>query len=668
VQSVLHKEIPFLRLGLPLCAGIITGLWFTPGLLFLLVFAFLIVTGFSVSFFFNRFHNNLLFGITLSVTLFVSGILLYNNEKKRLTILKSQETTFICTLSDYPEEKASSLMLTTRLSGKFNSSGTEPIRGSMVMYLKKDKVTTELRPGDKMLIRCTPLEFMNRGNPCEFDYKFYMENLGIKYYAFIGERDVLGHQIPDKRKLIHKALIIRHRIIEMYSQRGISEERLPLVAAITLGEKSKLEREQKQDFMKAGIMHIMAVSGLHAVILSLFVFNLLFFLKNKFNVVRIVITVLFLWSFAFVTGLTPSVLRATLMFTFLQTGSLMRRRLNGINSVLASAFVLIVIRPSVIFDAGFLLSYSAVIFIIAFYQDFYQKLHFKTLVTKWIWQSSVVTVVAQAGTLSLTIMLFNRFPTWFILTNLIIVPLSSLMIITGCLIPALYPFEVISGLLGRALDSLAGLTALLTAKAASLPASSIENIGMTLPECILLMAVIFTFSSFILKKNFKSVFYPLLFTVLFVMAGTITEILIRTSSELIVYNIQGSSAIGIRTGKFLNIYSDSINISPEISRHAATLGLKTSIDTIGDEFQCLRINGKDILISGDLKRSLINNYAPDIIILTGTKPSVENNIEFKKVPESFIITSASVLPRQLKPAGLENIHIVRKSGGFSRSI
>ncbi len=202
-----------------------------------------------------------------------------------------------------------------------------------------------------------------------------------------------------------------------------------------------LDPEQKLNFIKAGVMHIMAVSGLHAIILSLFVLNLLFFMKRRFNVLRIVITIIILWSFAFVTGFTPSVLRATLMFSFLQAGKLMKRPANGINSVLASAFFLIIIRPSVIFDAGFLLSYSAVIYIICFYNDFYQLLLFKNWLADKIWQSAAVTIVAQAGTLPLTIMLFNRFPTYFILANITIVPVSNLLIVTGCLSSGVFPYS-----------------------------------------------------------------------------------------------------------------------------------------------------------------------------------------------------------------------------------
>ncbi len=117
--------------------------------------------------------------------------------------------------------------------------------------------------------------------------RFYMENRGIRYYAFTDSSDISGFSVPEKRKLVHSALIIREKIIDMFRERGIEGDRLALVAAITLGQKNMLDPEQKQYFIKAGVMHIMAVSGLHAVILSLFIFNLLFFLKGRLNILRV---------------------------------------------------------------------------------------------------------------------------------------------------------------------------------------------------------------------------------------------------------------------------------------------------------------------------------------------------------------------------------------------
>lgn len=669
---MLHKEIPFLRIGLPLYAGVISGLYTKPDTFFLVSVAIVIISGFFVSLFYNKSQTNLIFGYSLTISLFTCGLLLYTIEKNRISTLKPEEALFACTLSDFPAEKENSFMLKVNLNRKITMDGHEAIEGSMILYNKKDSSVTSLLPGDLLIIKCTPVEIANRGNPYEFDYRFYMENQGIRYYAFTSSHDIIRHTVPDHRKLVHRALIIREKIIGMYKERGITGERLALVAAITLGQKNMLDPEQKQNFIKAGVMHIMAVSGLHAVILSLFVFNLLFFLKRRFNILRILITILILWSFAFVTGLTPSVLRATLMFSFLHAGNLMQRRVNGINSVLASAFVLILIKPSVVFDAGFLLSYSAVIYIIRFYQDFYLKLQFKNWLTDKIWQSAVVTIVAQAGTLPLTIMLFNRFPSYFILTNIIIVPLSSLLIIIGCLVPMMFTVHFLSQFLALILNYLTGLTELLTAQASALPWSTIENIGMTTVECILLTLTIFLFSYFILKKQSFSIIYPITAMFLFVLSGTVTEISTRTKNEVIVYNSPGSSTIGIKTGKILNLYSDTSLVGPEVLRHCATLGLKIKTNTLSNNIYCIEAGEKKILIGNSLNKNILTNFMPDIVILTGLRPEIEKNLSLRQFPGTLIITSEATsgfrLPQQIDFAGIDTVHLVRKSGAFIKRI
>jgi competence protein ComEC len=608
----------------------------------------------------------------MTITLFIYGLLIYRNEKNSLSILAPQRTTFLCTLSDYPEEKGYSNMLTVKLNRIITPSGNETVKGSMVLYNRKDSSIASFIPGDILLIRCTPVEITNRNNPCEFDYKFYMENRGIKYYSFTNSQDIIRHIVPSGRNLIYNALIIREKIIAMYKERGITGERLALVAAITLGQKNMLDPDQKQNFIRAGVMHIMAVSGLHSVILSLFVFNLLFFLKGRFNILRIIITLLILWSFAFVTGLTPSVLRATLMFTFIQAGTVMKRPVNGINSVLASAFVLIIIRPSVIFDAGFLLSYSAVIFIICFYRDFYLKLQIKNWFTDNLWQSAAVTIVAQAGTLPLTIMLFNRFPTYFILTNIIIVPLSSLMIVIGCLIPMFYPVQFLSKILAIILNNLTALTELLTAKASSLPWSNIENIGMKPVECTLLMGFIFLFIYFLIRKQSISVIFPVILILMYVIADTISDISVRTTNELIVYNTPGSSTIGIRAGKILNIFCDTSAIRPEVIRHSATLGLKIKVNTLNDKFNLIRAGEKNILICNSLNNKILVNLNPDMVILTGLKPQIDKYLTSKKPVEAVIfsagLNSGFNLPSRDKLSGSDTIHFVRKSGAFIKSL
>jgi competence protein ComEC len=665
---VLHKEIPFLRIGLPLCAGIFSGLYINPGVTALVIASIAIISGFVFSLIFNRNQVNLLYGLILNLSLYLCGVILINYERSSLSDLKPDRTVFTGTVTDYPEEKANTFMLTVKLNAATENSKTRAIKGSILLYHQKGNAVSSLKPGDILIFSCTPAEIVNRMNPCEFDYKFFMGCQGIRYFAFTKNTDIIRHIVPEHRKIIHRALIVREKIISMFRERGVKGEKLALVAAITLGQKRLLDPDQKLNFIKAGVMHIMAVSGLHAIILSLFIFNVLFFLKGRFNILRVLITIIILWSFAFVTGLTPSVMRATIMYSFLQAGKLMKRPVNNINSVLASAFVLIIIRPSVIFDAGFLLSYSAVIYIINFYHSFYLMVLFKNWLADKLWQSALVTIVAQAGTLPLTIMLFNRFPTYFILANVTIVPVSNLLIITGCLIPVFFHISFISSFLAVVLNFLTSVTEYLTAHAAALPYSSIENIGMTTVECILLAVTIFLATTWLTDRRRFSFLYPLIFLTLFIAAGTIKRIGLSRTNELIVYNSPGASFVGIRTGQTLNLFSDTSVVKPEIYRHCATMGLRMKQNALKKRCSCVNSAGKKILITDILNNQIINSLNPDIIIITGTHPVIAKDIKIPALIEAVVFSSGvNTTFRINQPALLaesDRVSFVRKSGAF----
>lgn len=668
---MLYREIPFLRIIVPLCLGIISGLYFHPGIYATLFIIITALTGLIVSLSFNKNLTNCLYGFSFSIALYACGIFLYSCEKNRISSLKPEKTTFISELTDYPEEKENSFMLSVKLHKGISVQDTLNIRGSMVLYLKKDSSITSLLPGDIMIFRTTPSEIINRGNPNEFNYRFYMETKGIRYYGFVSGGDIVSVQSPVRRNLKANALIIRDKIIHMYEKRGITGERLALVAAITLGQKNMLDPEQKQNFIKAGVMHIMAVSGLHAVILSLFVLNLLFFMKRRFNVPRILIAVVFLWAFAFVTGLTPSVLRATLMFSFLQAGNLLKRRVNGINSVLASAFVLILIRPSVIFDAGFLLSYAAVFYIVGFYQDLYLKINFRYWLPDKIWQSVVVTLIAQAGTLPLTIMLFNRFPTLFIITNLLIVPLSSILIIAGCIVPMTFPIVPVSTFIARVLDKLTELTEIMTARAASLPCSSIDFIGLSVSECIMLTVAVSLTFYFLIKKQSISIKYPLVAFLIFSIMFTLNEIRTRRTNELVVYNTSGKSTVGIKTGKLLSLYSESDEIAPEVVRHASAMRLKI-IKNLRKRPVFVKAANESVLIADTLKSNWLRENKPSVVILTGTKPVIEGDAINNLSEESLLILSEAPANWKISGSAGRNgdirVWIVRKSGAYRGNI
>jgi competence protein ComEC len=636
---VLNKELPFLHICLPLSLGIITGYYFHPVItvcvILLIIFTFLI----PVTFLFNKRLANPFFGAVFYLTLFFAGILLFRQEMTRLSVLNEKPSLFSGLIADFPEEKENSFLITVKLNAELSPGNERELTGSIILYNKKDSVAGSVIPGDSVLIKCTPVSVSNRGNPYEFDYRFYMASHGIKYYAFTRQEDFLSIKHPSHIPVIYRALIIRNRIIEMFRERGITGRRLALVSAITLGEKSHLDPDQKQYFINAGIMHIMAVSGLHAVILSYFIFSVLFFLKGRFNILRIIITLIILWAFAFITGLTPSVLRATIMFSFLQAGKLLKRPVNPLNSVLASVFILILIRPSVIFDAGFLLSYAAVFYIIIFYRDLYLMVNVNRKLPDIIWQSAAVTITAQAGTLPLTIMLFNRFPTWFILTNVIIVPVSSVLIITGCLVPLTFPLVRISGFIAVILDKLTWLTEFLTEKAASLPLSTIDSIGFTATECILLTASLTLALFYILKKKSISVIYPLAAFLLFSVSASIKYLTAAKTNEIIVYNSYGGSAIGLRTGRILNLYTDSTEVPKEVARHCAVLGLKVRSTRLSPEPVYAKIENHTILIMNKYDKAATIPEGTDLVIFTAKRPFPVKDHDLTFPEGSFVITT-----------------------------
>ncbi len=665
---MLNKEIPFFRILLPFCAGIISGLFYKPDKIFFFTAPVIIIACFAWSLRYNRYRTNTFFGLVFTFSLYICGLALYTQEKRMLSSLDKVESKFLCTLSDFPEEKANSFKIIVELERLLLKGEQEILNGKMLLYCRKANFDLKLSPGDMLEITCTPDRISNRGNPHEFNYRFYMENHGIKYFSFIGGEDITAHRIPDRREIKHNALIVRQEIINMYREKGLKEERLALVAALTLGQKSMLEPEQKQNFIKAGVMHIMAVSGLHAVILSLFVFNILFFLRRKLNIVRILITILFLWCFAFVTGLTPSVLRATIMFSFLQAGKLMKRHVNSINSVLASAFVLMVDRPSVLYDAGFLLSYSAVLFIICFYQDLYLRIRINNRLLDRVWQSAAVTLVAQAGTLPLTIALFNRFPTYFMITNILIVPLSSLAIITGCLVLMTYPVPILSRPLASLLGFLTGATETLTEKASAMPFSTIENIGMVSFECLLLFVTIFLFFLYTLKKESIRFVIPLTALIIFILSGTVRHISNKRSAELIVYNSIDAPLTAVRTGRTLNLLNNGKPVSPDVARHCATTGLHIKENHTEGQSVMVKIGENKLLLCNNVNNSMLQKCDADIIVINRPDYKTKTQIPFVNAVKVLVINSDVFDKKQLvHKAGLQypdTIHLLKKYGAF----
>ena len=669
---MLRREIPFLRIVPFVCLGIICGRYFEFSDATLIIVAVISSAGLILSIAFSRAPENYLHCIFNSMLLVICGYLLFSVERMSITTLTVDDSMFIAEVSDYPRERDNSWVVPAIIRYTIRGSDTAEAKAGMILYHRKDSFPRMLEPGDIMIVGCRPAVIENRGNPDEFNYRFYMEAHGTRYYSFTAQQNIIGWSRPLKKSIRSRALMVRQQIIRMYNERGIEGDRLALAAALMLGEKRMLDPGQREIFIKVGVMHIMAVSGLHAGILSYAFFSLLFFMKRRMNPLRVILTIIFLWCFAFVTGLTPSVLRATIMFSFLHAGNLMKRPVNSLNSVLASAFILLLINPYVLFDPGFLLSYSAVLFIILFYQNLYSKLSFRFRVSDFLWKSASLTIVAQAGTMAFSIMLFNRFPTWFLLSNLFIVPLSSVTIITGCLVPLFYPFEALSLLFARVFSWLIAATEFLTDKAASLPLSTIENIGLAPYEAILLMTATGLLIWSVIKSKPGSLRNSLIVILLFNILLTARTIDTKRTSEIIVFNTTGYTTVAFRSGKMLLLFCNNPELPSEVKRYCSVRGIKISGRYSASSDILMSYGSHIILISDSLVRGRTNDGRLDNVILTGKRPYLEEGI-IESIPslKEIIVSDGTINSARL--AGLKDvtdvkIWQVRLSGAWRHEI
>jgi len=520
------------------------------------------------------YHSDNLFGAAIFLFLVATGYLLRTGERTRPCELAGARQEITLRLSEYPEKSNSGCSLKARLISMGESDSLIRLRGSMLLWFITDTIPPGWKPGDILRLNIKPVSIRNNGNPCEFNYSRWLEGRGIKQMAFFRPSDITGYLAGERHSLRESSLIAARRMTDLLRKSGLQGDELGLIIALTIGDKEYLEKEQLTSFSRAGAMHIMAVSGLHVGMISMALSWFLFFLRGKLKRVRVLIIVPALWAFAFITGMSPSVLRATIMFTFLQAGSLMHRPAAGMNSLLASAFILITMHPGVIFEAGFQLSYLAVGFIITFYSDIYRLIRIKNRILNYLWQITALSMVAQAGTMALSIRLFNIFPLLFPVANIVIIPITFLIVLMAILLLLTSFLPPVSSLIALLLDRLAAFTLNYTGIISSAQHGVITNIGMSSTETIMLTLTMALLLATLLHHK-KLTLRPLLVAVVLLLTcNTVKTAGERQQNRIVTYNIRGKKLAVRQFGRVLLVPSVDGKIPVEVQKHAFTRGLK----------------------------------------------------------------------------------------------
>lgn len=421
-------------------------------------------------------------------------------------------------------------------------------------------------------------------NPFQFNYKKYLERKGIAYSLYLKEEDF----ILIKKNEFHlkiEFLSLRNKIELILDSSSLHPHSLAFIKALFLGDKSELDGEISEAFTIAGATHVLAVSGLHVgIIVSLFsaLLSLIRSKKHKglVQVLKILLLLLIIWTFAGITGFSPSIVRASIMFSFISIGQLMTRHTNIYNSLAMAAFFMLLIDANYLFDVGFQLSFLAVLGIVYFHPIIYKLFYIKNILLQKVWSISAVSLAAQLVTFPIAIYYFHQFPVYFLFSNIIVIPAAFIVLLLSILLLFFHWINFLSSLLSYILNTIIDLLNYLMLAIQKLPFNSIQNLSLNIVELIILFLILFTFTLFIKNRNAKTLIVLLSIICIFFSIRLVHKIENSHSNEMLIYSIYKHSAINLIQHSTYTLFLDSMLIkTPEklnfpIENHLLDRGLK----------------------------------------------------------------------------------------------
>jgi competence protein ComEC len=469
----------------------------------------------------------------------------------------AHETCWTARIIDFPVEREKSMKTVVEI---LQSASGQPLQEKMLLYVQKDSLAQRLRYGDLLYVAFKPKEIMQPENPDAFDNQKYMSRKGIFFTGYAGNRhwEKIGRKVPNLFREVSRRM--QQRLSQTFVLTGMSGREYDIIRAILLGDDDTMEPDLKASYAAAGVSHILCVSGMHVGIIFMIIDFLLkpLDLFRSTRILKVLLLLAVIWLYAGITGLSPSVTRSATMFTFVSVGSLMRRNTNVFHSLLASLFILLVINPLYIFEVGFQLSYSAV-FSIVWFQPVIAGLYTcKTRIGRYFWELLSVSIAAQIGTFPISIYYFGQFPNYFILSNLSVITLSFIVMITGIFLLSVSWVPILAKwgawLLTKEIRLMNGIISFIE----KLPGSVTTNIDYSFPQVIFLYMCILLI--LITLKYHRRITGWLAYAsfALFSFCFGIRKMELLRQDDVTVYAIRNVSAIDFCYRQQAILFSDSI--------------------------------------------------------------------------------------------------------------
>ena len=306
---------------------------------------------------------------------------------------------------------------------ELKSTGTRPASGKLIVYQEKDSLIEAFSLGQKIITAAPLFPIDEPRNPGAFSYKKYLENLAVYGQLELNTKNALGLKSTET-SLQNRMAHLRKLLLSKIENSTLRNESKGILKALLLAERKAIGEEQIEDYARAGVLHLLALSGLHigllVELLLLLLSPLLWFRYG--SVFRLSIILSVLWLFAFFVGLPASVVRAVTLFSFLTVGRFIHQGKNTFHLTVVSFLVLLVAYPPFLRQIGFQFSFLAVFGILWIHPILQRFWNPKIGWVKKYWQWTTVSLAAQMAVGPLSVFYFHQFPSLFLISNLLIIP------------------------------------------------------------------------------------------------------------------------------------------------------------------------------------------------------------------------------------------------------
>jgi competence protein ComEC len=422
--------------------------------------------------------------------------------------------------------------------------------GIALVFLGESPCSELLCYGDRLLINARFTEPEGSLNPAGFDNKQYLRLRGLYLQARVKGDHWIIISRETRNPVFRLALSWRDRMLMLLRNNGMKGREFAVAGALLLGYVDEVDNDLMADYSATGVMHILSVSGMHVGMIFLVLDKLLAIFERRKNggYFKALLVIVFIWLYALITGLSPAVMRAAGMLSLLVSGKAMKRHPDTLNVLAASAIFLLIWQPVLLADPGFQLSYLAVGGIVLLYKSIYNIYVPENNLLDKIWSIVAVSIAAQIATLPLCLYYFHQFPNFFMITNILVIPLSNLIIYTGILAIALGTIPWLSFIFARILSLMIWFLNSFIHWMGALPFSVFRGVVIGIPEFIAFYLVIISCVAFFSSKNKKWLFVSL--SLMILLSGNFLWRTYRQASvrKITVYDVRGQGLCDFISG------------------------------------------------------------------------------------------------------------------------